>query len=72
MRSRYCSMIYFFFQFSTLTVFNATLHDDIAVKLGYDLSPKCLFLSKSTFFFFLLKVEQRSGKQAGLNIYCKK
>ena len=63
---------FFSFTDSTFKIFNATLHDNMAVKLGYDLSLKCLFGSKSTNVFFPLKVEPRSGKQAVLNLYCKK
>lgn len=64
---------FFSFTDSTFNIFNATLHDNMAVKLGYDLSLKGLFRSKSTnVFFFLIKVEPRSGKQAVLNLYCKK
>lgn len=43
---------FFSFTDSTFNIFNATLHDNMAVKLGYDLSLKCLFRSKSTNVFF--------------------
>ena len=43
---------FFSFTDSTFNIFNATLHDNMAVKLGYDLSLKGLFRSKSTNVFF--------------------
>ena len=69
----YCSMVDFFsFTDSTFNIFNATLHDNMAVKLGYDLSLKCLFRSKSTNVFFSIKSRAKKRKTSSNELVLQK
>ena len=63
-----------FFSFidSTFNIFNATLHDNMAVKLGYDFSLKCFFRSKSTNVFFSIKSRAKKRKTSSIELVLQK
>lgn len=63
---------FFSFTDSTFNIFNATLHDNMAVKLGYDLSLKCLFRSKSTNVFFSIKSRAKKRKTSSIELVLQK